>query len=135
MPTTAVLEREFLGREAFAEKPKTEGPRILLDPSALPLLPGDITMLTQFLQFAIQDVLQEHIPAVKIEIRGSVDPEDDTRQLLVRLWIRGLTNNEIRHYYQEFGTRVDTWAASLPEAQRLELLTRISFQARREANA
>ena len=113
----------------------SEGPSVLLDPSALSLLPGDVTVLTQFVQFIRRDVLQEHIPASRIEIRGSVDPEDDTSQIVVRVWIRGLADGEIRRYHYDLGERVDDWTAHLSEAQRQHFIARISFQARREADA
>ena len=113
----------------------TGGPSIFLDPSALSLLSGDVTVLTQFVQFIRRDVLQEHIPASKIEIRGSVDPEDDTSQIVVRVWIRGLADSEIQRLYHEMGERVDSWTAHLPEAQRLHFISRLSFQARRELDA
>ena len=130
MPAIAVPARDYFSRDVFAE-----GPTIFLDPSAQTLLSGDVTVLAHFIQFMSRDVLQQRIPASKIEIRGSVDPEDDTRQLIVRLWIHSLPSSEIRRYYQDFGDRVDQWAAGLPEEQRLDFLTHISFQARREADA
>ena len=113
----------------------TEGPSIFFDASALSLLRGDVTVLTRFLQFMSQDVLQEHIPASKIEVRGSVDPEDDTSQILVRVWIRELSDSDIRRYYHDFGGRVDNWTAYLPEEQKLYFFSRISFQARRDTDA
>ena len=112
-----------------------EGPSIFLDASALHLLPGDVTVLTRFVQFLRQDVLQEHIPASKIEIRGSLDPEDETSQIVVRVWIHGLDEGEIRRYYHALGERVDNWSARLPEAQRQQFISRMSFQARRDADA
>ncbi len=112
-----------------------EGPSIFLDPSALSLLPGDVTVLTQFVQFVRRDVRREHVPASKIEIRGSVDPEDETSQIVVRVWIRGLADGEIRRYHSALGGRVDRWTACLPEAQKLHFISRISFQARRDADA
>lgn len=112
----------------------TEGPSVFLDPSALRLLTGDATVLTRFLQFVSQD-LQERLPASRIEIRGSNDLEDDTSQILVRVWIRGLSDSEVRQYYSDLGGRVDGWALRLTEAQRLYFHSRISLQARREADA
>jgi hypothetical protein len=112
-----------------------EEPSIFVDPSALSLLPGDMTVLVRFIEFVRSDVLQEHIPTRRIEVRGSVDPEDDTSQIVVRVWIRGLADTEIRRYYQELGGRVDSWTAHLPEAQRQQFVSRLSFQARREADA
>ncbi len=130
MPSVLVPEKYQSGVDAPAE-----GPSIFLDPSALSLLRGDVTVLARFVHFLSQDILQEHIPASKIEIRGSVDPEDDTSQIMVRVWVRGLSDSEIRRYYHDLGERVDRWAARLPEAQRQHFLSRISFQARREADA
>lgn len=130
MPSTLIPETYQSGVDA-----PTEGPSIFLDPSALSLLRGDVTVLARFIQFMSQDVLQEQIPASKIEIRGSVDPEDDTSQIVVRVWIRGLSNSEIRRYHHELGERVDSWTNYLSEAQRLHFISRISFQARREADA
>jgi hypothetical protein len=135
MPAIAVPETNHLGRDASTEGPNTEGPNIFLDPSALTLLPKDVTVLARFVQFVSRDVLQEHIPADRIEIRGSVDPEDDTSQIVVRVWIGDLSDSEIRRYHHDLGGRVDSWAACLPEAQRLHFFSRISFQTRREADA
>lgn len=112
-----------------------EGPSIFLDPSALSLLTGDVTVLTRFVQFVRRDVLREHVPASKIEIRGSIDPEDETSQIVVRVWVRGLADAEVRRYHSDLGGRVDRWTARLPEAQRLHFISRISLQARREADA
>ncbi len=77
MPSVLAPEKPLSNGDTLAE-----GPSVFLDSSALNLLRGDVTVLTRFLQFMSQDVLQEHIPASKIEIRGSVDPEDDTSQIL-----------------------------------------------------
>ena len=120
--------------QSQAEAP-AEGPSIFLDPSALSLLSGDVTVLARFVQFMSRDVLQERIPASKIEIRGSVDLEDDTSQIVVRVWIRGLSESEIRRYCHDLGERVDNWTTHLPETQRQYFFSRISFQARREADA
>ena len=94
-----------------------------------------MTVLTRFIQFIRQDVLHEQIQVSKIEIRGSVDPEDDTGQIVVRVWIRGLADGEIRRYYNELGMRVDAWTPHLSEAQWLHFLSHMSFQARREPDA
>jgi len=112
-----------------------EGPSIFLDPSALGFLTGDVTVLARFVQFVRRDSFREHVPASRIEIRGSVDPEDETSQIVVRVWVRGLGDAEIRRYHSDLGARVDRWAARLPEAQRLHFISRISLQARREADA
>ncbi len=130
MPSVVAPEDIRSDADAFME-----GPSVFLDPSALSLLPGDVTVLTQFVQFVRRDVLHEQIPASRIEIRGSVDPEDDTSQIVVRVWIRGLADGEVRRYHYDLGERVDNWTAHLPEAQRLHFISRISFQARRETNA
>ncbi len=113
----------------------SQGPDIFLDPSALDLLTGDATVLTRFLQFMSQDIVAEHIPASKIEIRGSADPEDDTSQILVRVWIHGYGDSEIRQYHHDLGGRLDSWVARLPEAYKQYFYSRISYQIRRETSA
>ena len=116
-------------------RPTAAEPRLLVDPSALSLLSGDVSVLARFLQFVRRDVLQEHIPVSRIEIRGSADPEDDTSQIVIRLWLRGISENEMRRYYQDLGARVDRWTGRLSETQRLYFVSRLSFQVRREADA
>jgi len=111
------------------------GPSLFVDTSASHLLMGDITVLARFIRLLTSDVLDEHVPASRIEIRGSFDPEDDTSQVIVRLWIRELSNSEIRSYYSDFGGRVDAWMKRLTEEQRSYFVSNISFQARREADA
>jgi hypothetical protein len=127
MPATA--ERH----QASADIP-SPGPSVFFDPSALDLVSGDATVLTRFIQFVSQDVTEEHIPANKIEVRGSADPEDDTNQILVRVWMRG-SDSEIRQYHHDLGGRVDKWTAHLPEDYKRYFHSRISFQIRREASA
>lgn len=129
MPSASAFHESQVTAAASAE-----GPSLFVDPSALNLLPGDISVLARFLQFVQRDVLQEHVPVSRMEIRGSADPEDDTSQIVVRLWIRGISENEIRQYYLDLGARVDRWTAHLSEAQRLYFFSRLSFQARREAD-
>ena len=126
MPATA--ERH----QASADVP-SQGPSVFFDPSALDLLRGDATVLTRFLQFVSQDAAEEHIFASKIEIRGSADPEDNTSQILVRVWMQG-SDSEIRQYHHDLGGRADRWAAQLPEAYKQYFHAHLSFQIRREAN-
>ncbi len=128
MPATA--ERH----QAWADVP-SQGPSVFFDPSALDLLTGDATVLTRFLQFMSQDIVAEHIPASKIEIRGSADPEDDTHQILVRVWVREYSDSEIRRYHHDLGGRIDKWAEHLPEAYKQHFFSRISFQVWRDADA
>ena len=130
MPTLTAPQKPPAETDAL-----TRGPSIILDPSALGLLSGDVSVLAHFLQFVRRDVLQEHVPATRIEVRGSVDPEDDTSQIIVRVWMRGMADGEIRGYHHALGGRADDWAAGLPDAQKLFFVSRISFQARREADA
>lgn len=125
---------DFRQTKAQKVNAPTVGPSLFLDPSATLLLTGDFTVLARFIHFLSHDVVHWNIPASKIEIRGSVDPEDDTSQIIVRLWIRELSNGEIRDYYSAFGSRVDAWMKHLPEEQRGYLVSKISFQARREAD-
>ena len=104
---------------------------ITIDPSAVSLLSGDITVLVRFLEFVSRDIVQEGISVREIEVRGSTDPEDDTTQIVVRLWVRATTETEVRQYYQALGTRIDQWAKHLSEAQRLYFVSRLSLQVRR----
>ncbi len=79
-------------------------------------------LLTRFMEFVGQDVLQQGVAASRIEVRDSFDPEDDTTQSVVHLWVRGMTDTEIRRYHQELGARADHWAARLSETSGRNLL-------------
>lgn len=124
---------------AIAEMPRsadapTEEPSVFFDPSALDLLTGDATVLTRFIQLVSRDVAAKHVAVSRIEVRGSADPEDDTRQVLVRVWMQG-SDNELRQYHHDLGGRVDKWAAHLPEKYKQHFFSHISYQVRREPNA
>jgi hypothetical protein len=111
-------------------------PDIPVDYSALPILAGDvISLLNEFLALLMRDIQQRHLPAARIEVRGTNDPEDDSTQVLVRLWAYGLSHQELRQYRGEFGHRVDDWMQALTEDRKSRFAENISFQARRAADA
>lgn len=117
-----------LGNEA-------DGAEVFFDPSVLPLVAGGAAVFEDFLTLLTQDVQREHLPVAQIEVRGTSDPEEETSQILVRLWLNRLSDQEIRDYYRSFGRRVDDWARQLSDEQRQFFMTRVSFQARRAVNA
>ena len=104
--------------------------------SGLPVLAGNAAeLLQEFLTLLTRDIQQNHLSAARIEVRGTADPEDDSTQVLVRLWARGLSEMDIRQYQREFGDRMDDWVRSLSEDQKVLFAEKISFQARRAADA
>lgn len=110
-------------------------PEVAVDSSALPLVAGDVgLLLNEFLALLARDVQQRNLPTTRIEVRGTSDPEDDTTQVLVRLWARGLSDREARQYQHAFGLRVDDWVRSLSEDRKSLFAEKISFQARRAAD-
>ncbi len=111
-------------------------PEIPVDYSGLPVLTGDATgLLHEFLALLSRDVQQGRLPDAWIEVRGTTDPEDDTTQILVRLWTKGLSDRDARQYQNVFGLRVDDWTRSLSEDQKRLFSQKISFQTRRTADA
>jgi len=137
MPPPASLPAESERTAGTARHLGNEADRaeVFYDPSVLPLLGGHETLLEHFLTLLAQDVQQERLPVTRIEVRGTNDAEDDTSQILVRLWLNRLSDQEIRDYYRSFGRRVDDWARQLSDEQRQFFMTRVSFQARRAVNA
>lgn len=108
---------------------------MFFDPSVLPFLAGRVTVLHRFLTLLTQNVQREQLPAARIEVRGTVDPEEDTTQVLVRLWLSHLSDREIREYHRAFGQQVDEWMVSLSDEQREFFTAKISFQIRRGVDA
>ena len=121
------------GTTRAADKETAGGPEVFFDPSVFPLLGGRMTVLQRFLTLLTQDVEQAHLEPARIEVRGTTDPEENTSQVLVRLWLGGRSEQEVREYYHAFGRRVDEWAHRLNDEQRELFMTKISFQARRDA--
>ncbi len=114
----------------------TVSPTIPVDFSRLPVLAGNVTgLLQEFLTLLTHDIQQNHLSAARIEVRGTADPEEDTTQVLVRLWAHGLSESETRQYQREFGHRVDGWVRRLSEDQKGLFAEKISFQARRAVDA
>lgn len=109
---------------------------VLVDSSALPAVSGDVRLLlNEFLALLARDIQQQNLPMGKIEVRGTADPEDDTTQVLVRLWAVGLSDREARQYQSAFGSRVDVWVQSLSEDRKSLFAEKISFHVRRDMNA
>lgn len=109
---------------------------VLVDSSALPAVSGDVRLLlNEFLALLARDIQQQNLPTGKIEVRGTADPEDDTTQVLVRLWAVGLSDREARQYQSAFGSRVDVWVQSLSEDRKSLFAEKISFHVRRDMNA
>lgn len=111
-------------------------PEVAVDSSALPLVAGDVgLLLNEFLALLARDVQQQNLPAARIEVRSTADPEDDTTQVLVRLWTNGLSDYEARQYQRAFGLHVDGWVQGLSEDRKSLFAEKISFQARQAADA
>ena len=109
---------------------------IPVDFTALPAVSGDVRLLlNEFLALLARDIQQQSLPMGKIEVRGTSDPEDDTTQVLVRLWAVGLSDREARQYQGAFGSRVDEWVRSLSEDRKSLFAEKISFHVRRDMNA
>jgi hypothetical protein len=109
VPTSLPVENPSIA-ETLAPLDGT-GPEVFFDASALPFLAGSVTVFHRFLTLLTQDVQREQLSAAKIEVRGTVDPEEDTSQILVR------------------------WMTGLSDEQREFFAAKISFQVRRVVNA
>ena len=106
-------------------------PNVRVDSSALPTVAENVRLLLdEFLALLTRDVQQQNVPDAGIEVRGTSDPEDETTQILVRLWINGPSDRAPRQYQREFGSRVDEWVRRLSEDRRSLFPEKISFQAR-----
>lgn len=93
------------------------------------------TILEDFLTLLTQDVEREGLPAAHVEVRGASDPEEDTNQIFVRLWLNRMSDQDMRDYYRDFGRRVDDWAKQWNTEQRKFFMAKISFQVRQSADS
>lgn len=134
MPAPVAEHDDASGTAHSADLLTAGGPEVFFDPSVFPLLGGRVTVFQRFLTLLTQDVAQAHLEPARIEVRGTSDPEENTSQVLVRLWLGGRSEQEVREYYRAFGRRVDEWARHLSDDQRELFMTKISFQARRDAD-
>ncbi len=53
------------------------------------------------------------VPVTKIEVTGFVDPEEDTDEVVVTVWVK-LSPPEALNYWDKLGGSVELWTDYLP---------------------
>lgn len=135
-PKTAVIE--FVGaypRPVIKSKFANDAFSVTVHPTAEPLTVNHQDILIPFLTILGDHVSSAHITGSRVELRGIFDPEDDSTQLFVRLWVTKLSNDAVQRFHKTFGHIIDRWTGSLASPQRDEFLSKITFQVRSNRNA
>lgn len=83
--------------------------------SAKPLLNSDVeSILPSLLQTLERKARQEHIPVRQVDITGFIDPEEDTRQVVVTQCVIAPAQLAL-DYWDALDAPLENWTASLPE--------------------
>ena len=83
--------------------------------------------LNRLLALLTQEARRNFIPVSKIEIRGFVDPEEDTKEVVVTQWVKVPPSTAL-DYWDRLGAAVELWIDYLPETLASIVLERIAIK-------
>ncbi len=90
--------------------------------------------LNRLLALLTQEARRNFIPVSKIEIRGFVDPEEDTKEVVVTQWVKVPPSTAL-DYWDRLGAAVELWIDYLPETLASIVVERIAIEVRWDADA
>jgi hypothetical protein len=69
------------------------------------------------------------IPVSKVEVRGFVDPEEDTEEVVVVQWVK-VSPQAALAYWDKLGSMIEFWIGFLPDELARIAIERLSFEVR-----
>jgi hypothetical protein len=117
------------GYELALESPRPAGsPKKIIDQSASDLLTDRVSAaLDRLVAIAEQTASKRFIPISRIEIRGYVDPEESTEEIVVRIWTKvGL--KDAYKFWDYLGIAVEDAIRCFPGGLQRVAVERISFE-------
>lgn len=88
--------------------------QIVWDPSVRALLTAAVRQtLNALLPHLERLAAEEPSPVTRIEVRGYVDPEEGSKQVVIRVWT-DLPAEPALDYWDRLGEAFDTWLGTLP---------------------
>jgi len=73
------------------------------------------------------------IPVSKVEVRGFVDPEEDTEEVVVIQWVE-VSPQAALAYWDKLGSMIEFWIGFLPDELARIAIERLSFEVRWDIN-
>lgn len=89
-------------------------PQVIIHPSARSLLTDRMeAALLRLIPLLESEARRSFVPVTKIEVTGFVDPEEDTDEVVVTVWVK-LSPPEALNYWDKLGGSVELWTDYLP---------------------
>ena len=118
-----------------ATREESDAPPLLIHASAHPLLKGKVqATLERLLDLLTSEAHTQGIPVSKTEVRGFVDPEEDTNSVVVMQWVEAPSQRALS-YWDHLGEAVETWTEQLSREDAAIMVERIAVEVRWEADA
>lgn len=108
----------------------TKEPDIRYSPSVRTMLTDRVQHTLNFLLPALKkEARRSFIPLTRIEVRGFVDPEEDTQEVVIVQWVN-VSPEMALDYWDKLSFTVDAWAKSLPQDLASIIEERIALEVR-----
>jgi hypothetical protein len=109
-------------------------PETIIDPSARPMLTDRVCMtLDRMIPLLKGEARRSFIPVSKVEVRGFVDPEEDTEEVVVIQWVE-VSPQAALAYWDKLGSMIEFWIGFLPDELARIAIERLSFEVRWDIN-
>jgi hypothetical protein len=109
-------------------------PETIIDPSAHSMLTDRVRLtLIRMLPLLKSEARKSFIPVSKVEVRGFVDPEEDTEEVVVIQWVK-VSPQAALAYWDRLGSMVEFWIDFLPDELARIATERLSIEVRWDIN-
>jgi hypothetical protein len=109
-------------------------PETIIDPSARPMLTDRVCMtLDRIIPLLKGEARRSFIPVSKVEVRGFVDPEEDTEEVVVVQWVK-VSPQAALAYWDKLGSMIEFWIGFLPDELARIATERLSIEVRWDIN-
>ena len=109
-------------------------PETIINPSARPMLTDRVRMtLDRMLPLLRGEARRSFIPVSKVEVRGFVDPEEDTEEVVVTQWVK-VSSQTALAYWDRLGSMIEFWIDFLPDELARIATERLSIEVRWDIN-
>jgi hypothetical protein len=116
------VDQEELNIAAADKHPISRGEpfvAVKYDASSNGVLTDDLRdVLDGFVRYIRKDAVDNSIGLDHIEIRGLIDPEDDTTQVIVRAWTIGMGRAATQQYFYDTCGRMGEWLSALDKTHK-----------------
>lgn len=107
---------------------------VIVDRSARPIITDRRQIVLEHLLPLLERTARKSfMPVSKIEVKGFVDPEEDTEEIVVIQWVK-VTPDAALNYWEKVGAVIGHWTGYLPEPLRAEAIEHIAFEVRWETD-